>query len=48
MLPDSKKEAIEETIKNMLSRNKPIIRLQRVKEVVEDKIGMDISKNLIS
>ena len=48
MLLDSKKEAIEETTKDMLSRNKPIIRLQQVKEVVEDKIGMDISKNLVS
>ena len=43
MLLDSKKEAIEDTTKDLLSRNKPIVRLQLVKEEVEDKTGLDVS-----
>ena len=45
---DSKREAIEETTKDMLSRNKPIVRLQQVKDIVEENTGLDVSKNLVS
>ena len=48
MLLDSKKDAIEATAKDMLTRNKPIVRLQQLQEAVEENTGLDVSKNLVS
>ena len=48
MFLDSKREAIEEATKDMLSKNKPIIRLQQVKDAVAEDTGLDVDKRLVS